>query len=113
MVSTFLGKNGRHVIDPADGEHLACCWDACERPGLMLYRVRIYEGVNPDVLRAMLAAGERHSTAMRTAAIYSWKVFCTERHKMFYVNAPRALNQLPACSPRADLTRGRAAAAAS
>ena len=70
---------GRHVVDTRDGETLPCCWSDCERSGVLLHRVRIYEGVNQ-------VTGER---------VYSWKVFCTERHKMFYVNAPRALNKLP------------------
>lgn len=71
--------NGRHVIDTADGDHLLCCWDECEKHGTTLHRVRIYEGIHPNT----------------GGPIYSWKIFCTERHKMYYVNAPRNLNMLP------------------
>lgn len=71
---------GRHVIDPSDGAHLDCCWEDCERQGVTLHRVRIYEGVHPET----------------GGPVFSWKVFCTERHKMYYVNAPRAHQQLPA-----------------
>jgi hypothetical protein len=70
---------GRHVVDTSDGETLLCCWSDCERPGLLLHRVRIYEGVNPNTMEW----------------IYSWKVFCKETHKFLYVNAPRSLNKLP------------------
>jgi hypothetical protein len=81
-LTTYVGKlNGRGVFDPADDARLLCCWDTCERYGTTLHRVRIFEGRNPQ-------AGN--------APIYSWKIFCTERHKMLYVNAPRGLNKLPA-----------------
>lgn len=78
---TYIGKlHSRGVIDHSDGARLLCCWDDCEKYGTILHKVRIYEGINPS------AGG---------APIYSWKVFCTERHKMYYVNAPRGLNKLP------------------
>jgi hypothetical protein len=70
---------GRYVVDTSDGEHLACCWSDCWKRGLLLHRVRIYEGVHPVTRRP----------------VYSWKIFCSERHKMLYVNAPRSLNNLP------------------
>lgn len=70
---------GGRVVDTRDGQTLLCCWSDCERAGLLLYRVRIYEGYNPVTL----------------LPVYSWKVFCTERHKQFYVAAPRHLNKLP------------------
>lgn len=82
LVTPHLGGAvpvGRHVVDTSDGTTLDCCWSDCEKAGLTLYRVRIYEGDNP-------ATGER---------IYSWKVFCTDRHKQYYINAPRSLNNLP------------------
>ena len=72
-------ETGWHAVDTGDGTTLPCCWADCERSGILLHRVRIWEGTSPRT-------GEN---------IYSWKVFCTERHKMFYVNAPRALNKLP------------------
>lgn len=79
-MTAYRGKmSGKHVIDPSDGAHLLCCWDDCERPGLTLHRVRIFEGVDPRTL----------------APIYTWKVFCTERHKMYYVNSPRDHKNLP------------------
>lgn len=70
---------GRHVVDTSDGETLLCCWGPCENRGLMLYRVRIYEGMNPHTGKP----------------VYSWKVFCRERCKQYYINAPRSLNNLP------------------
>lgn len=76
---TRVAPSSRGVIDPADGAHLDCCWSDCERRGYMLYRVRIYEGYHP---------GTR-------APVYTWKIFCSERHKQYYVHAPRSLNKLP------------------
>lgn len=70
---------GRHVVDTSDGHTLTCCWADCERAGLLLHRVRIWEGTSP----------------LSGQPVYSWKVFCCERHKMYYVHAPRALNKLP------------------
>lgn len=83
LVTPQLGgavEVGRHVVDTSDGETLACCWSDCERAGVLLHRVRIWEGASP----------------LSGKSVYSWKVFCSERHKMFYVNAPRSLNKLPA-----------------
>lgn len=81
-MTAYIGKlHGRNVIDPSDGARLLCCWDTCEVYGTELHKVRIFEGVNPQ-------AGN--------APIYSWKVFCTERHKMYYVNSVKDLNNLPA-----------------
>lgn len=70
---------GRHVVDTSDGETLLCCWSDCESRGVTLHRVRIYEGVNPVTLQP----------------IYSFKVFCSDRHKQYYINAPKSLGNLP------------------
>lgn len=81
-MTAYVGKlSGRGVFDPQDDARLLCCWDDCEKYGLTLYRVRIYEGTNPS-------AGN--------APIFSWKVFCSERHKMLYVNGPKSYGRLPA-----------------
>lgn len=71
---------GNYAVDLSDGHHLDCGWSDCWKRGLMLYRVRIFEGLKPE-------AG--------FAPVYSWKLFCSERHKQLYINAPRSLNKLP------------------
>lgn len=73
-------RSGQPVIGTWDSEHFLCCWDVCEKQGTTLYRVRIYEGVHPQ----------------NGGPIYSWKIFCSERHKMYYTEAPRNLYNLPA-----------------
>lgn len=64
-----------HVIDPQDGAHLLCCWGPCERYGHHEHRARVRE-------------------PLRTV----WYVFCTERHRMFWVNSHRDHLNLPAGS---------------
>lgn len=85
-MTTFRGKlSERRVVDVqnldrTDDNHLLCCWDDCEKYGTELHKAREFLGVDP-----------RHG-----GPIFTWYVFCSERHKMFWVNAPRGLYKLPA-----------------
>ena len=74
-------KIGRRIRDPADGLFDWCCWDDCEKPSTTLWRVRIWEGTDPR------CGG---------APIYSFKHFCSNRHRMYYINAPKNHRNLPA-----------------
>lgn len=77
---TYRGKRSeRRVIDPVDDARLMCCWTECERDGYDLYKAREYLGINP----------------VTGAPIYTWYVFCSERHKMYWVNSVHDLNNLP------------------
>jgi len=96
-VTEYVGKlNGRGVFDPRDDARLLCCWDDCEKYGSTLHRVRFYEGVNPALGPCRACAGCRSGQGCRRNAIWSWKVFCTEKHKMLYVNGPKSYGRLPA-----------------
>ncbi len=80
MTMTYRGKRSeRRVIDPADDARLMCCWTECEKDGYELYKAREYLGTNPNTGSPM----------------YTWYVFCCERHKMYWVNSVRDLNNLP------------------
>jgi hypothetical protein len=80
VTTTYRGKVAeRRVIDPGDDARLLCCWDDCGRDGLELHKAREYLGVDPGT---------------RTP-IWTWYVFCTERHKMYWVNSVKDLYNLP------------------
>jgi len=55
------------------GLWILCAWADCERPGFELYKMRLHDGQN----------------------IVQF-VFCSERHKMLYVNSHRNYGRLPA-----------------
>lgn len=84
-MTTYTGKRiERRVVDMqnldrTDDNHLLCCWADCYRHGVELHKARVYLGVDP-----------RHG-----GPIYTWYVFCSEKHKMYWVHAPRGLNNLP------------------
>lgn len=72
-------RNGHRLRNPANGLLDDCGWDDCQKPGTTLYKVRIFEGTDP-----------------RTGGpVYSWKIFCSERHRQYYVHAPRSHTKLP------------------
>lgn len=69
---------------------LPCCWDTCERDGSTSYVVVVTDNVGPRrervgpiVYRAPAGAREIRY------------VFCSERHKMLYVNAHANRGNLP------------------
>jgi hypothetical protein len=51
-------------LDKHDPGPVMCAWDDCEKPGYELYKIRIREG-------------QKHVNF----------VFCTERHKQYWLNA--------------------------
>jgi hypothetical protein len=68
----------RHVLDrdhaeTMDDHHLLCCWDTCDQYG--------YENIK---------AVERTGPMQ-----YIHYVFCSERHKQYWLNSTRDLNNLP------------------
>jgi hypothetical protein len=77
---------GRHAIiqrkiinhDSGTGRHILCSWSDCELDGFELYKVRVKTG-NADDPR------------------YMNYVFCTERHKQYWLNdvRPGGGNNLP------------------
>lgn len=77
-MSSYRGKlSERQVRDTRDGARLLCCWLDCEKYGLELFKAREYLGTE--------ASGP----------VYTWYVFCSERHKMYWVNSVRDHFNLP------------------
>lgn len=63
-------------FDHGGDRHVVCAWDTCERDGVETHKV---------VEQTAKLRGERSVTF----------VFCTERHKMYWLNSTRDLNNLP------------------
>jgi hypothetical protein len=64
-------------LDHGGSRHVACAWDTCELDGYDSNKVEINygaDGAPPHIVK---------------------HVFCSERHKMFWVNSVRDLNNLP------------------
>lgn len=63
-------------LDHAGDRHVMCAWDDCEKDGVELHKVRINYGKvdTPHVVN---------------------HVFCSERHKQYFINSHRAYGQLP------------------
>jgi hypothetical protein len=63
-------------LDHAGARHVMCAWDDCERDGFDLHQVRINYGTaaTPHVVK---------------------HVFCTDRHKQFFINSHRKYGRLP------------------
>lgn len=79
-MTTYRGKvSERRVRDTRDGAVLMCCWNDCERPGTELHKAREWLGSDP----------------LTGAPIFTWYVFCTDRHKMYWVNSTHDLFNLP------------------
>lgn len=57
-------------------EYIMCSWDECERYGVMLYGVRIPYGVSPNDYTVI-------------------HLFCSERHKQYFLNGHRHYGKLP------------------
>jgi hypothetical protein len=64
-------------LDHLGDRHVMCAWDTCEKDGFDLHQTRVNygaDGAAPHIVK---------------------HVFCTERHKMFWVNSVRNLGNLP------------------
>jgi hypothetical protein len=58
-------------------DYIICSWDDCEKYGVMLHRIVIHYGVPPH----------RYDVT---------HVFCSERHRQYFVNSHRDYGKLPA-----------------
>lgn len=63
-------------LDHAGDRHVMCAWDDCERDGYELYKIRVNEA------------------AYGPPRMYNY-VFCTERHKQFFLHSAKAYGKLP------------------
>lgn len=70
-------------LDHAGDRHVMCAWDTCERDGLEVHKVRVK--THSDQF-----AGDPRNLR------YMNYVFCSERHKLYFVNSLRDCNNLPA-----------------
>lgn len=69
MPGTHVRKS---VINLSTGVHLLCCWDTCTRDGVELHKVVVREPTGN--------------------ACY---VFCSERHRQFFIHSHRRNGTLP------------------
>jgi hypothetical protein len=63
-------------LDHGGSRHVACAWDTCESDGVDLHQVRVNYGKN----------GMDHIVK---------HVFCSDRHKQYWINSTRGYGRLP------------------
>jgi hypothetical protein len=63
-------------FDHGGAKHVMCAWDECEKDGVELHKTRVNYGTagTPQIVN---------------------HVFCSERHKQFWINSVRAYGNLP------------------
>lgn len=61
----------KKVLSWDSGLWILCAWDICDKPGVELYKARVKDQYDP-------VTGEWS---------YIQYVFCSERHKMYWVNS--------------------------
>jgi|SRR5215831_3089679 hypothetical protein len=82
-MSGYKPRLGRYLITGADGHRIVCGWDDCGRDGLELHKTLEHQhevtvGCGWADRRALAASGE---------TAHTWQVFCSERHRLYFVNA--------------------------
>jgi hypothetical protein len=71
-----------------DGVRLTCCLpsmpggDTCDRPSYELYKVRVHEHAKAIPCDSPMAS-------------HIWYTFCSERHRLLFINSHRELGNLP------------------
>lgn len=63
-------------LDHAGDRHVMCAWDTCENDGVELHKVRVNYG-----------------TAIQQQIVNH--VFCSERHKQYWINSVNSYGNLP------------------
>lgn len=63
-------------LDHGGAKHVMCAWDDCEHDGYDLHQVRVNYGTaeHPHVVK---------------------HIFCTDRHKQYWINSTRRYGNLP------------------
>jgi hypothetical protein len=79
------------------GTHVMCAWDTCENDGYEMHRVRVQ--THADNVEEFTMTPNGPMPNLR----YMNYVFCSERHKMYFVNSIRDMNNLPAGYKRSIL----------
>jgi hypothetical protein len=77
-------KIGKRVInlDFQGDRRVMCAWDNCEAEGYELYKCVVHDHRN-------------YIACDNPSAKHIGYVFCTERHKMYWVNSTRSYGNLP------------------
>lgn len=76
---------GKRILNRDAERWILCSWDTCDNDGVTLHQARHHDH-NPGY--PCNAPGTKHP-------IY---VFCSERHKQYWLNSHRSLGNLPAGS---------------
>lgn len=79
--------NGRAVInlDSGDGRQIVCSWDECDHRGVTLYQH--HECVHDARIPCERADANQVAYTGFTHGAHRVHVFCTERHRAYFVNA--------------------------
>jgi hypothetical protein len=72
----------KKVLSRDDETWLTCCWADCERPGYSSNRTYFHDH-NPGF------------PCTAPEAKHVWYVFCTERHRQFFLHSHKAMGKLP------------------
>lgn len=75
-------------LDHGGDKHVYCAWDTCDKDGYEANKVVVNEA------------------APGRPPVYITYVFCTERHKMYWVNSTKSCNNLPPGYKRAIILSG-------
>lgn len=82
---------GRKIINHDSGGYGVCAWGECDRDANSLHQVRTHE--HPQLWRhdgrtyTRAALCELVNAAGGEVGRHVWYAFCTERHKLYWVNA--------------------------
>jgi hypothetical protein len=75
-------RTAKPVLSRDDGTWLKCCWDDCERQGFDSHKTRFHDHAHglpcdhPD-------------------AKHVWYVFCSNRHRDYFLHSHRSMGNLP------------------
>jgi len=75
----------RKVINNDNGgQPLVCCWDDCTRPGYECFK---HISCEHDVRNMSCSYADRQALAHSGRTAHTNYVFCTQRHRNYWVNA--------------------------
>lgn len=83
------------MVDPLAGDHIPCAWIECDRDGDTQHEATVTEPYGVDPLLVFRRAPNMDQRWKRVHYL-----FCSERHKAYWVNSHRSLYNLPAGSKK-------------
>lgn len=72
----------KKILSASSGTWIQCNWFECEKPGYELYKTVLHEHAKNLPCDHMLSEHVNF-------------VFCSERHRQYYLNSPKAHGNLP------------------